>query len=134
GVALLARLAVYPAAQGQVHRVNNLVGSHQRRTKNEVSVKNFAIAIFDVEVVAIPPAKELTITYRHVVDCGVAEDVIERSLARNATSAFANDDSKFGFVVKFFPRPCLMGNIVFRPKDGGRIFEEELNVLGFVPS
>src|SRR5262249_39370087 len=115
GVAVLARLTIYPTAKRKVVRISNLVGRYQRRAKNEVCVKNFAVAVFDVKVVGIAPAKELAITYRHVVDCGVAEHVIECSIARNATATLANDDTKFRFVVEFFPRPWLVGNIIFGP-------------------
>ncbi len=88
-------------------RVGNLVARHDVRPVR-------AEGVHGLRLVPLLRADELQVARRHVVDHGVAEDVIERVLLRDVARRLADNDRHLHFVVHLLrhrgrPRQVVVG-------------------------
>jgi hypothetical protein len=77
----------------------------------------------------VVPADELSIANGKIVHYGVAEHVLQCTLARNAMAPLADDDPQLGLIVQLAGDPGLERNGVFRADHRRRALEEEFHVL-----
>ena len=114
GARVLDDLAVDEAADPERLRIRDLVGGHDPRSHRTERVEALAA---DPLAVA-----ELEVACRHVVQAGVAEDVIEGSLHGHVPRESSDDDGEFRLVVH-------LGRVARAPDDVGAIADDGRAVL-----